>query len=207
MRLLRVALEGDEGNQSASENGKEKELVFYGKIKDFGVLKTATSIERQEQFEIRIPKTDKNAIEGRIRIRKTVVKDEAPKYVLTTKTKLTDGSQFESNADSSEENFIQFKYLAEYGMVKERHLFPVEGHPNLNWEVDVFLTPTGGYQEWCKIDLEYQDSELTTIPTFPFELDELITNQDGQRTEEEEIKVRMLYDTVFRVPNPFLSKL
>ena len=184
----------------------ENELVFYGKMVSFDELKTKAS-EYQEQYEVKIPKTEKNAIGGRIRIRKTVKGKKDPRYVMTTKTKMPDGSEYESDCKTSEENFIQFKYFCEGGMIKERYTFPVEGHTGLKWEVDVFTGTNGLIHEWVKIDLERDDQtiELTNLPPFPIQLTDVITNQNGQRTPEEEAIVRTLYDTVFRTPNPIIS--
>ncbi len=187
---------------------KEDELVFYGKIVDFQELKKCKNIELHEQYEVKIPKSDKNATGGRIRVRKSVKGDKEPKFVLTTKTKLPDGSDYESDCKTTEENFIQFKYFCEGGMIKERYIFPVEGYKGLKWEVDVFTGTNGLLHEWVKIDLEREDQniELANIPAFPIQLSNIITNQNGQRTPEEEAIVRTLYDTVFRTPNPIISK-
>lgn len=186
---------------------KEKEFVFYGKIVDFNELK-AKAAEYQEQYEVKIPKTEKNATGGRIRVRKMVKGDKEPKFVLTTKTKLPDGSDYESDCKTTEENFIQFKYFCEGGMIKDRYSFPVEGYKGLRWEVDVFTGTNGLFHEWVKIDLEIEDEsiELANMPPFPIQLSDVITNQNGQRTAEEEAIVRTLYDTVFRTPNPIISK-
>lgn len=186
---------------------KEKELVFYGKLVSFNELKTKTA-EYQEQYEVKIEKSDKNAVGGRIRVRKTVKGDKEPKYILTTKTKLPDGSEYESDCRTTEENFIQFKYFCEGGMIKDRYSFPVEGYKGLKWEIDVFTGTNGLFHEWVKIDLEMEDEniELANLPPFPVQLTDVITNQNGQRTPEEEAIVRTLYDTVFRTPNPIISK-
>lgn len=186
---------------------KEKELVFYGKLVNFAELKTKAA-EYQEQYEVKIEKSDKNAVGGRIRVRKTVKGDKEPKYVLTTKTKLPDGSEYESDCKTTEENFIQFKYFCEGGMIKDRYSFPVEGYKGLKWEIDVFTGTNGLFHEWVKIDLEMEDEniELANLPPFPVQLTDIIVNQNGQRTAEEEAIVRTLYDTVFRTPNPIISK-
>lgn len=194
-------------NTQKPNGDKEDELVFYGRITNFDDLKKATGSEHQEQYEIPHPKTDKNSAEGRSRVRKTTPKGQQPTFEFTTKAKLGDGSDFENNTPTNEQQLILFKHLSEYGMIKERFFFPVEGHEDLVWEVDVFFTANGGYQEWCKIDLEQKNGKISTIPAFPIELTDVITSQHGQRTEEEETKVRMLYDTVFRVPNPVVNKI
>ena len=204
-----VAADGNEdGGDTQKKLKKEKELVFYGKIVDFKELKNCKNVEYQEQYEVKIPQSEKNATPGRIRVRKTVKGEKDPKFVLTTKTKLPDGAEYESDCKTSEENFIQFKYFCEGGMIKDRYSFPVEGFKGLRWEVDVFTGTNGLFHEWVKIDLEMEDEniELANLPPFPIQLSDLITNQNGQRTAEEEAIVRTLYDTVFRTPNPIISK-
>lgn len=47
--------------------------------------------------------------------------------------------------------------------------------------------------EWCKIDLEV-DAAINQVPPFPIELANIITAQEGNRTEEEENKIKSLYD-------------
>ncbi len=187
---------------------KEKEFVFYGKVADFKELKACKNVEYQEQYEVKIQQSDKNATGGRIRVRKTVKGEKEPKFVLTTKTKLPDGSDYESDCKTTEENFIQFKYFCEGGMIKDRYSFPVEGHKGLRWEVDGFTGTNGLFHECVKIDLEVEDEgiEMANMPPFPIQLTDVITNQNGQRTPEEEAIVRTLYDTVFRTPNPIISK-
>lgn len=202
-RILRAALEAETGVV------KEVEMVFYGKIQDFSQLKAASRMLSQEQYEIQIPKTELNAVEGKLRIRKEVEEGKDPVYEFTTKTKTTDGHSIEVNCEATEANLIQFRYLSEFGMIKDRYEFPVkvknedgtETDTGLIWEIDVFKTANGSYHEWCKIDLEI-NSELKSIPAFPITLENLISAPYGERTEEEETIVRTLYDTVFRTPNP-----
>lgn len=198
-RILRTALENE-----VIQSGVEDERVFYAKISNFEELKKATSKEKQTQYEIKIPKSDKNAGEGRIRIRKTEVEGKEPTFVLTTKTALSDGSNYECSAITDEKNFIQFKYLCDSVMIKDRFTFAIEG-TELSWEVDCFIQADGNYYSWCKIDLELKGQKLNALPNFPMTFEEVIVNQNGQRTEEEETKVRMLYDTIFKLPNSMLS--
>jgi hypothetical protein len=84
-------------------------------------------------------------------------------------------------------------------MIKDRYFFPVDGS-DLVWEVDMFLKPEGGYFDWCKIDLEVTNRE-DPIPPLPIEFANIITNQTGERTEEEEARVRSLYDVEFLAKN------
>lgn len=204
-----VPATSDEDEEPAQKKlKKEKEYVFYGKVVNFDELRKCKNVEYQEQYEVKIEKSDKNAVPGRIRVRKSVKGEKEPRFVLTTKTKLPDGSEYESDCKTTEENFIQFKYFAEGGMIKDRYRFPVEGYKGLHWEVDVFTGQNGLFQEWVKIDLEFDDEniELSNMPAFPIQLTDVITNQNGERTPEEEAIVRTLYDTLFRSPNPIVAK-
>lgn len=180
---------------------KEKEMVIYGKIVNFEQLKAAGRIVDQVQYELKISKTDKNAAAGSMRVRQETENDEV-KYIHCIKNKLEDGSSIETETEATESMFKQFKYMCESGMSKTRFEFPIEGS-ECKWEVDVFKSVDGTMFEWVKIDLEDWEGEL---PKLPIELTDVISNPYGARTEEEEAQVRMLYDTVFRTPNPVLAK-
>lgn len=202
---------GEQTNNESEEEliGKESELVFYGKIVNLKELENAEKVEKQEQYEIKIPKTKDNAVAGRIRVRKTTCNGKVS-YEITTKTKLPDGSNYEANAATDAANFVQFKYMAESGMIKDRYIFPIEGYKEkVKWEVDVYRTRDDVVQEWVKIDLEVKDKDihLDQVPEFPIELSNIITNQEGDRTEEEETILRTLYDTVFTIRNPVISTI
>jgi CYTH domain-containing protein len=201
--LLSVALE-EEANGVPI---KEIEHVFYAKIVDLEQLKRAASKERQEQWELRIPKTPKNAGTGSVRIRKTVKEGAEPEFVLTTKVKLGEkDGKLELAIPSNEDNFNQFRFLSEVGMIKDRFAFPVE-NSELVWEIDVYLDPEGKYYPWCKIDLEVKDKD-NAIPDFPIDLDEVIAPEGyGENTvEDREGFVRKLYDDYFITSNQFLNE-
>lgn len=198
-RVVNLAVEEISDGQSH----KELEYEFYARVLNPEELKKAASKEEQEQWEIKIPRTDANAVGGKIRIRKTVkAEGMAPEFVLTTKTKLADGSHIEVPVPTTEDNFIQFKYLSEGGMFKDRYTFPVEG-TDMKFEVDMFKKPEGGYYEWCKIDLEVETMG-GQVPPFPIELGDIITAQEGERSEAEEAKIRSLYEYEFITKNQFL---
>jgi len=200
-KLLRFALE--ERNDGAAQ--VECEHTFYGRLENFEELKRAVAKEHQEQWEVRLPKTDANGGAGRIRVRKTIESNKNPEYVLTCKTKVgTDGDEMEVPVPTTEGMFEQFKLMAEQGMIKDRFMFQVEGM-DLVWEIDLFYLPgqevgSGQYYEWCKIDLEVAN-RTDPIPPLPFHFAELITAPEGRRTEAEEQRVRGLYDTVFVTKN------
>jgi len=203
-RLLRTIVSTALEERTDGVAEKEIEYVFYGRIVDFEELKNAQRSEEHEQWEIKIPRTDNNAVGGRMRVRKVVKHDPAnPEYQLTTKTETRDGHSIEVTVPTTVDNFRQFQALSERGMIKTRYVFEIEGSDNI-WEVDVFKKPGGGFWEWCKIDLEV-DAMTKQVPPFPIELANIIAAQEGNRTEEEENKIRSLYDYEFITKNVFVK--
>ena len=203
-KLLRMALE----EASDGKANTEIEHVFYARVPDRAVLEQAAGWEHQEQWEIRIPKTDSNAGNGRVRIRMTQGPEKAKEYVLTTKTFKDNGDRIEVPIPTTEDHFEQFKLLSECGMRKDRYFFPVEG-TDLVWEVDMFYQPgsvigSKEYYEWCKIDLEVADRSAP-IPPLPFALEDVIAAPYGKRTPEEEAIVSKLHGEVFATRNVHLQ--
>lgn len=183
--------------EAATGRGQaEIEHVFYAKFDLRWLQATATSIEDQEQWELRIAKTETNAMGGRMRIRKTRrqgVSDPA-QYVLTIKTKLPERGELEVAIPASEDGFAQFKAMSECGMVKRRHTLTCEGTAS-QWEVDVFFKPDGTPQEWCKIDFELSEPGQK-CPPLPLEFTEAIQNGPGGNPETQAF-IRNLYEAVF----------
>lgn len=183
---------------------KEIEHVIYARLTDFSQLQKAASSELNEQWEIRVAQTDKNAGTGCLRVRKTQSKGAEAYYVLTTKVKMNEsGDKLELSQPTNEDAFKMFKFLSEHGMLKERFHFPVEG-TELVWEVDMFPKGDGTYHEWCKIDLEVTDREAP-LPELPMQFEEVILPKGfgNVSDEEHEAKVRALYDSVFLRKNEF----
>lgn len=185
---------------------REIEHTIYARLTDQSQLKKASSMEKHEQWEIKISKSDLNAGKGGIRVRKTEVGDGAPEYVLTTKVVANDaGDKIELPIPTNEDNFQQIKFLAERGMIKHRYHFPVVG-TELVWEVDMFPKQDGeGYHEWCKIDLEVNDRE-TPIPELPLNFEEVIMPKGYGRQDDAvaEEQITKIYDQCFLARNPFL---
>lgn len=182
----------------------EMEHVIYGKIADFAQLQKSAGMEKQEQWEIKLPKTAKNATSGTMRVRLTQVEGQPDEYVFTTKTPMPDGtSKVETPLPSSVAHFLQFRMMAESGMRKDRFHFPVEG-TDLVWEVDVFPKADGTYHDICKIDLEVSDLSAA-LPPLPIDIIDPISAPYGKRTPEEEALVTMWYDTIFRMKNQYLE--
>lgn len=182
-----------ESLESKGVKNKEIEYVLFARIPDMSILKKAKGMERQEQWEIDIPKTGSNAAPGRMRIRKSTVKGVVS-YVQAIKSVADRSAQkgkamvpisiSEIESDSSEAAFEQFKLFSSKGMVKERYFFDVPG-TGLQWEVDVFIQANGSRSEWCKIDLEVPEP-LEKLPKLMDGFVDVIYNQRGQRTAEEE---------------------
>jgi hypothetical protein len=204
LRLVQMALE----EASTGEAVKEVEHTLYARIEDFEILKNADEKEHQEQWEIKIPKTDENASKGTCRIRKTVVEAHDPEFVLTMKTPATDKEgRIEVAIPATEAMFAQFRMLSEFGMIKDRYTFKIEG-TDLKWEVDMFYKKgaqvgSGDYEPWCKIDLEVVDLEAP-LPPLPEGFADVIAAPYGKRSEAEEARVSALYKNEFLTVNPYL---
>ena len=211
MNIFKIALEAED---VSGLKKNEIEYVLYARIADFSVLERAKSMEYQEQWEIKLPKVGNSNMEGRFRIRATSSAGQPTTYAQTLKTKYImeesspDGTQgviptqnVEITTPSTADAFHQFKLLCPVGMVKERYIYAVAGLP-YQWEVDVFISPEGKRYEWCKIDLEVKEP-LAVLPGLPPGFRDVITNQTGKRTFEEENQVRTLHDNYFLTKNQF----
>ncbi|WP_233874925.1 hypothetical protein [Paraburkholderia adhaesiva] len=229
--LLKLALEED----ASGANFHEIEYVFYARLpevqtEEAGAVPTVlppqgfTSTERHEQWEIKVQQSDANGGYGTIRIRRTTWPNEprkAAQYVLTTKVKLKDGTNSEVPIETTEDNFRQFKVLAESGMLKDRYTYPVAVGAlpesmgrDLKWEVDFFHRPSAdpghtALHPWVKIDLEVRRrisalaaTEIDSWP-FPFDAEEWIVNQRGAQTPEEEARIDAIYERCFLTRNPY----
>jgi hypothetical protein len=202
---LRVALEDVADGKAHIET----EHVLYARITDFAFLANAKSMEHHEQWELKFPKTDKNAGSGRIRIRKTVREGMPPEYTQTSKTKdPKSGGNVEVTIPVSEELFNQFRIMSGNGMRKDRYHYPVDDGSDRVYEVDMYLkhdSQPGAkqYYEWCKIDLEVDDMNAA-MPPLPEGFADIISAPFGKRTDEEEARVTSLYHNEFTAKNPFL---
>lgn len=204
LSMMKAALE----DVSDGKAHREIEHTFFGKIENMSILDGASGMEHQEQWEIKLEKTEKTAAAGKWRVRKTVKDGVDPEFVLTCKTAGKEGS-IEVGVPVSVPMFDQFRMMAEQGMVKDRYFFPVEGS-DLVWEVDMFLVQGSQpgekkYHDWCKIDLEVPSLDIA-LPPIPAGITELITNPYGKRSEAEEAKVISLFHNEFLSPNPYLNK-
>jgi hypothetical protein len=188
----------------------EIEHTIYARVVNFSDLEQAASKENQEQWEIRIEKTEKIAGKGSMRVRKTWLdgKEEEASFVRTSKVVMNEkGDKIELPMPSNKDEFTIFKFLAAQGMRKVRYTFPIIG-TNLKWEIDMFPKPDGdGFFEWCKIDLEVQNREQP-IPEFPIPLEDVILPEGYGRTGGGEVQnqITQLYDQFFLLKNQFLPR-
>jgi hypothetical protein len=205
MSLLSKYLPGLEGIVDGNKR-IEHELVYHAILEDMSVLNTAVKKELQEQWEIKVKKTDasitpKNLAGGRLRVRNI---NNGEKYVFCSKAKAETGDT-EVELESTKDQFDQFAAMATGGMIKTRYYFPIKGTENsfpegdfngaLVWEIDVFKDGvTGEPVEWVKIDLELPSNFDSDIPKFPFATKQIITSQYPNRPENEEAIVSNLYD-------------
>jgi hypothetical protein len=185
----------------------EKEIEIYGLMRNMDELDKASGWELQEQWGLYVPKTDLNAASGGPRVRMTQKSDGEVEYVLTTKTKRSDGSN-ECEEVSSQGMFDLFKLLADQGLRKKRFFFPIEG-TSMKFEVDVFSGPTGAPEPHVKIDLELTDdlSEDFDIGSIrlPFEMSDIRIISPGRKNEEDLAYVRELFDKKYTMRNPCID--
>lgn len=194
----------EEDKEDGSFN-KEIEHVFYARITDFKQLEKAQSKTRQEQWEVKLPITAQNAAKGSIRVRSTKRVGEPIEYTLTSKISLGEsGDKMEVSIPTTIEQFIQFKFLANQGMIKDRYVF--DAGNGLKWEVDVFIDQTGGYYQWIKIDFEVPSRD-TPIPELPITVYDKIEGTSATRDSESDKKITELYDKYFLTSNLFKKKL
>ncbi len=193
--LTRVAME-DASTQV------EKEHEFYAKIVDERELAQASSIIKIEQYGVFVPHTDANCCSGQFRVRKSITDDGEPVYTFATKTPIEGGGKLETEIETNEAHFIQLMNVCDSGMVYTRHIFPIAG-TDMKWEIDCVETGTGGFRETVKIDLEIR-GEVTEIPPFPIQLENIIVKNNETNSDEERAQIKNIVETLFRVPNPLL---
>ena len=196
----------NEAEDTSGRTAAEIERVIYARVTSFDFLERATGAERQEQWSIKIPKSEENAGSGSIRVRKVTNLREpgaAVQYILTTKLDIGQkGSSAETSEQSSADQFNVFQYMANKGMMKDRYVFSIDGSDCV-WEVDCFQKEVGGaglYHEWVKVDLE-KWGKGKELPQLPFTAAETMDGDGANQTEETKAKISRLYQEVFLVAN------
>jgi hypothetical protein len=184
---------------------RERERVIYARLKDLSVLQNAVRADSQEQWMIRVSKTENNVAKGQIRVRKVIplikvdgvfngrIKADNAQYVLTAKAEHKTDDRSEVPTPVTRDMFDLFKQLADNGMIKDRFHFPIEG-TDLVFEVDAYPKNDGSYHNWVKIDLEFGDTIIDT-PPLPFEVEEQILNTTEDKDEKR--RISELYETIF----------
>lgn len=191
--------------QADGTSAHEKEHTLYAKLPDQSGLKGASSMEHQEQWELRIPKTDQIPGEGAMRVRKTWADGTEGEYTRATKIRVSDDDKIEMVLASNHNEFLAFRFIAPQGMIKDRYHFPVTG-TDLVWQVDMFPKEGGGYHPWCKIDLEVDDLDAA-LPELPLDFEDVILPKRFKKIEdaEWEAQVTKLYDDYFLTKNVYVS--
>ena len=185
---------------------REKEFTVFARILNFSQLKKANRAEIQEQYIIPIEKTEENAGQGAIRVRKITARNGRSRYELTTKNKMDVGDNIEVTVPTSKENFIQFKVLSTVSMLKHRYTFKIKGSDK-KWEVDVVPDGNGSYYPWARCEIEVDDLNDKNVPELPLEVEELILPPELGKLSQEEYdeKTKPIMDRFFTSGNPYVK--
>lgn len=185
---------------------REKEFTVFARILNFSQLKKANRAEIQEQYIIPIEKTEENAGQGAIRVRKITARNGHSRYELTTKNKMDVGDNIEVTVSTSKENFIQFKVLSTVSMMKHRYTFKIKG-TDKKWEVDVVPDGNGSYYPWARCEIEVDDLNDKNVPELPLEVEELILPPELGKLSQEEYdeKTKPIMDRFFTSGNPYVK--
>lgn len=204
----KASLENFKREEADGSAVAEIERVFYARISDWEQLSTAKSRVYQEQWQCKIPKSDKNAGQGNLRVRKIAAVDDIDsdkaQYVFALKMKAGQtGSNVEVEEETTKDMFLLMQYLADQGMIKDRYTFEIENSECV-WEVDLFRKPDGSYHEWCKIDLEgWKEKDL---PAFPIQFEEIISGTNGETDDAKKERITEMYSTMFLSDNIHLKQ-
>lgn len=174
---------------------EEIEYIFFIKVDNFDeLLKFAKRKEEQEQWSFLLTK---DKLENAVRARKKISDGEIS-YELCSKIYIPgiDG-KWEVEQDCERMHFDIVKENAEFGMIKDRYYFPIDG-TDMVWELDVFKDKDGNYVPWIKVDLEVEQ-RLDKIPEMPIHYVECVMNQPGQRTKEEDELVSKLFGEYYLI--------
>lgn len=199
----------NDGLSKLENRGKaihEKEFTVFARILNFSQLKKANRAEIQEQYIIPIEKTEENAGQGAIRVRKITARNGRSRYELTTKNKMDVGDNIEVTVPTSKENFIQFKVLSTVSMLKHRYTFKING-TDKKWEVDVVPDGNGSYYPWARCEIEVDDLNDKNVPELPLEVEELILPPELGKLSQEEYdeKTKPIMDRFFTSGNPYVK--
>lgn len=204
-----LAFHNGEEAYSTESFQKEREYELYLKGVDIdAIVSKSVSKEEQEQWGIFVPKTDKNAAQGTVRIRKTIFPDGRIEYVQAIKAKGGSGNNPEKESVSDETSFTMFKLLADQGLIKTRYHVPkvLSNGFEATLEFDVFKNQRGEIVPWVKVDVELPEGVSFSMADIDIEVDEvyLLPPDKSQVPKETMDKVFKIFETYFRTPNAYV---
>lgn len=177
--------------EAQNDNLEELEYIFYGKLTNFDQFTKADRAETQEQWSVFL--TNGHGGDGKVENNLRVRSVNDSQYYLTAKLYLPGAAgKWELEREVNQDHFEVMKAIATDGMRKERYYFPVEGHEDLTWEVDVHYDDDGNRIHWVRVELEVPE-KLSSIPPLPLQFEETIMRQRKHQTDEEQAFVKQLY--------------
>lgn len=190
--------------QNEGKAVREIEHTIFARLLNFEQLKSATHAEVQEQYIVSVDKSEENAGEGQIRVRKITDRSGNTRYEMTTKNVVKDG-KVEVTIPTTEENFTQIKVLSNMSMLKHRYTFPIKG-TDYKWEVDAVPDGNGGYFPWVRAEIEVKSKE-DKGGEFPLKAEEVYMKAPlGEMSDEDfKEKTEPLMVKFFKRGNPFVN--
>lgn len=190
--------------QNEGKAVREIEHTIFARLLNFEQLKSATHAEVQEQYIVSVDKSEENAGEGQIRVRKITDRNGNTRYEMTTKNVVKDG-KVEVTIPTTEENFTQIKVLSNLSMLKHRYTFPIKG-TDYKWEVDAVPDGNGGYFPWVRAEIEVKSKE-DKGGEFPLKAEEVYMKAPlGEMSDEDfKEKTEPLMTKFFKRGNPFVN--
>lgn len=190
--------------QNEGKAVREIEHTIFARLLNFEQLKSATHAEVQEQYIVSVDKSEENAGEGQIRVRKITDRSGNTRYEMTTKNTVKDG-KVEVTIPTTEENFTQIKVLSNLSMLKHRYTFPIKG-TDYKWEVDAVPDGNGGYFPWVRAEIEVKSKE-DKGGEFPLKAEEVYMKAPlGEMSDEDfKEKTEPLMVKFFKRGNPFVN--
>nr|DAP57215.1 MAG TPA: hypothetical protein [Caudoviricetes sp.] len=190
--------------QNEGKAVREIEHTIFARLLNFEQLKSATHAEVQEQYIVSVDKSEANAGEGQIRVRKITDRSGNTRYEMTTKNVVKDG-KVEVTIPTTEENFTQIKVLSNLSMLKHRYTFPIKG-TDYKWEVDAVPDGNGGYFPWVRAEIEVKSPE-DKGGEFPLKAEEVYMKAPLGDMSDEDFKEKTdpLMDKFFKRGNPFVN--
>lgn len=173
------------------------------------IIAMATSNELQEQWGVFVPKTKANAGSGTFRVRMTQRADEEAEYVFCSKTDGGDKGRKEVEHPSCNDQFEQFRIIADQGLKKMRYRVPhyLPGADlNICYEVDMFRNKEGAIVPWIKVDAEVAPGTKINPADIPFRYKELLIVTPETKKSDAALRERIgrLYAKYFRSENELI---